>query len=61
MSMSGRAIARNDGWLSAARCRGRASGWDMVAAFMFMQATIARCSVKVLKAIQTQALKLYCG
>ena len=62
MSMNGRVIARNAGWLSVvARCRGRASGWGIVAAFIFMQATIARCSVKVLKAIQTQALKLYCG
>ena len=46
MSMSGRAIARNDGWLSAARCRGRVSGWGMVAAFM--RATIEEGAVKLL-------------
>ena len=48
MSMYGRAIARNDGWLSLARCRGRVSGWGMVVAFIFMQATIDEGAVKML-------------
>lgn|GEM_PF-4348392 len=49
MSMSGRAIARNAGWLLvAARWRDRAGGWGMAAAFMFIPATIDEGSVILL-------------